>query len=82
MLRRRQVERELGVSRSAIYRQMLDGVLPRPVKVAPKRVGWIRAEVDAVCQARIAGASHDALRILVTQLQRDRKGPLRTEVGQ
>jgi prophage regulatory protein len=34
-----------GLSKSAIYRQIQSQSFPRPVKIAPKSVAWVEAEV-------------------------------------
>ena len=41
LLRRREVEKITGISRSSIYRLMPDGEFPRPVKVGPAAVGHV-----------------------------------------
>lgn len=40
ILRRPEVERLTGLSRSTIYRMMADGEFPKPVKLTRKSVGW------------------------------------------
>jgi prophage regulatory protein len=40
MLRRRDVERATGLSRSTIYDLMARGEFPRPIKLAARAVGW------------------------------------------
>ncbi|WP_111559711.1 MULTISPECIES: AlpA family transcriptional regulator [Paracoccus] len=40
ILRRPEVERLTGLSRSTIYRLMADGEFPKPVKLTRKAVGW------------------------------------------
>ena len=45
MLRRGEVERRLGVSRSWIYAAMDRGEFPRPIKIGPQAVRWRIADL-------------------------------------
>lgn len=47
LLRRREVEREVGLSRTSIYDYMKAGKFPRPIEIAPHTVRWIASEVEA-----------------------------------
>jgi prophage regulatory protein len=52
LLRRRQVEAEIGLSRSSIYRMMelpeADPLhLPRPLRIGRRAVAWPRSSIDA-----------------------------------
>ena len=62
-----------GLSRSTIYAQISKGLLPRPVSLGARAVGWPADEVEAVSRARIAGHSDDAIEQLVTEMQRARQ---------
>ena len=46
ILRRKQVEREVGLSRSSIYQRIKDGTFPAPVKLGLRAVGWRVADID------------------------------------
>ncbi len=46
ILRRKQVEHAVGLSRSTIYQRMKDGTFPRPVRLGPGSVGWRVADID------------------------------------
>ena len=54
LLRRTDVERITGLSRSALYQKVKDGEFPRQVKISDNAVGWVAAEVNAWVEARIA----------------------------
>lgn len=54
ILRRRQVEAQTGLSRSAIYEGVFQGTFPRPIHIGTRAVGWLAEEVDAWIAARIA----------------------------
>ncbi len=52
LLRRREVERITGVSRSSIYRLMQDSDFPRPVRIGPGAVRWKASEIMAWIDSR------------------------------
>jgi prophage regulatory protein len=45
ILRRADVERATGLSRSTIYELMAAGGFPKPVPLTPRSVGWIEADI-------------------------------------
>ncbi|QQX83737.1 AlpA family transcriptional regulator [Cupriavidus necator] len=47
ILRRKQVERETGLSRSTIYQRIKDKTFPPAVQLGPRAVGWRRGDIDA-----------------------------------
>lgn len=59
ILRRRQVEAIIGLSRSAIYERMdpscpyFDPTFPKPIRLGGKSVGWIESEIQAWLQGRL-----------------------------
>lgn len=57
LLRRPDVETLTGLSRSAIYRKMLDGTFPRPIQLTLRSVRWPESQVQAWIQEQIAKAS-------------------------
>ena len=52
LLRRREVERITGLSRSSIYRLKQDGDFPRPVRVGPSAVRWKESDIAAWLESR------------------------------
>lgn len=52
LLRRREVERITGMSRSSIYRLMQEGEFPRPVRVGPAAVRWRASDIMAWIDSR------------------------------
>lgn len=52
LLRRREVELEVGLSRSSIYRLMDQGMFPRPVQTAERAVRWPSYVIDAWKRSR------------------------------
>ena len=51
LLRRREVERQTGLSRSAIYARMTRGEFPRPVRLGPNSVAWRASDIAAWVEA-------------------------------
>ena len=47
ILRRKQVERRTGLSRSTIYLRIHEGTFPRPIKLGARAVGWLDNEIEA-----------------------------------
>jgi len=60
-------------SRASLYDDIARGVFTKPVKFGGRCAGWPDDEVDAIINARIAGADDDAIRILVERLHEARK---------
>lgn len=53
ILRRREVERRTGLSRSSIYALVADGSFPEPIKLSKHAVGWIETEINSWLDGRI-----------------------------
>ncbi|AIO36084.1 prophage CP4-57 regulatory family protein [Burkholderia cenocepacia] len=47
ILRRKQVELTVGLSRSTIYQRIRDGTFPRPVSLGGRMVGWRASDIEA-----------------------------------
>ena len=55
IIRRREVEQTVGLSRSAIYRRIAEGSFPRPIPISGGRaVGWLASEVQEFCARCVA----------------------------
>ena len=55
-------------SGATVWRNVADGTVPSPVKLAAQVTAWLTEEIEAVEKARIAGCSDDQVRDLVRQL--------------
>ena len=51
----RRVLEQTSLSRSTLYREVASGRFPKPHKLSPGRVGWLRSKVNAWIAARAAG---------------------------
>jgi predicted DNA-binding transcriptional regulator AlpA len=47
IMRRDEVERETGMSRSTIYKRIKDGTFPAPLKIGPGSIGWRVSDIEA-----------------------------------
>lgn len=52
ILRRPEVERRTGLSRSTIYAAVGKGDFPAPVRITKRAVGWREADIDQWIQTR------------------------------
>jgi len=53
ILRRKQVEARIGLSRSTIYERIKAGTFPAPISLGAKSVGWIESEIEAWLSSQI-----------------------------
>ena len=67
-------------SRTTIYKNIQLGLFTRPIVIGQRSVGWLDAEVNAICAARVAGMSEDQIRALVVQLHERRLNETKTLV--
>ena len=54
LLTRKDVVRLTRLSRASIERYHRDGRFPKPVKLGPNRVAWLKSEVDSWIADRVA----------------------------
>jgi len=54
LLRLPQVKARTGLSRSEIYRRVIAGNFPAPVKLGERASAWPEHEISAWCLARVA----------------------------
>ena len=62
-----------GKSRSTIYDEIAKGLIPQPISLGGRAIGFPESEIDALIRARIAGKTDDDIRQLVTDLVAARK---------
>jgi prophage regulatory protein len=46
ILRRSQVEQEVGLKRSTIYQRMHEGTFPRSIRLGERAVGWRASDIE------------------------------------
>jgi prophage regulatory protein len=47
ILRRKQVQDRVGLSRSTIYLRVAEGTFPKPFSLGGRAVGWLEAEIES-----------------------------------
>ena len=78
ILRLPQVIENIGLARSTIYLRIEQGLLPKPVSLGGKAVGWPASEISQINAARIAGKSNEEIKNLVAELENQRGKERRT----
>lgn len=53
ILRRKQVEKRTGLSRSTIYLRIQEGSFPKPISLGARAVGWLENEIQEWLTERI-----------------------------
>jgi prophage regulatory protein len=54
LLRRKEVERKTGLSRSTIYANMALGTFPKTIKIGRRAVAWAESDIDDWMHERIS----------------------------
>ena len=54
ILRRHEVESQIGLSRSSIYQMMSDGDFPLPIKLGKRAVGWRQQDLNEWLSNRVS----------------------------
>jgi len=56
IIRRREVQRTTGLSRSSLYRLIAAGSFPSSIQLSANAVGWLEAEISAWIAGRVAAS--------------------------
>ena len=56
ILRRKQVEKRTGLSRSTIYAKIATGEFPAPIALGARAVGWVESDINSWIESRIASS--------------------------
>ena len=56
ILRRKQVEKRVGLSRSTIYAKIAAGEFPAPIALSARAVGWLESDIIAWIESRITSS--------------------------
>ncbi|GAB1145549.1 helix-turn-helix transcriptional regulator [Shewanella algae] len=76
-IRKPTVLARLGLSKSAFYERLNMGLLPPPIALGNRAVGWIEHEINIVLNAMATGISDGELITLIQQLIAKRKQNLK-----
>lgn len=63
----------LALPKSSFYAHIEEGLLPPPIRLGKRSVGWLESEINAVIRARIQNQSDDEIKALVQQQIRKRR---------
>ena len=76
ILRNPDLQSTFGLSKSSIRNRILDGLIPPPISLGYRAVGWLESECLSVLSAMAAGKSKDQIKHLVLDLVKQRKESL------
>jgi prophage regulatory protein len=62
-----------GLKRSTYYKQVEEGLWPKPVRLGLRASAWPVRELEIICKHRIAGAEDGEIRRIVSKLSEERK---------
>jgi len=62
ILRLKDIQRRLSLSRSAIYSRMAAGDFPQPIQLGPRAIGWRQADIDAWLESRTRQSHNQAVK--------------------
>lgn len=73
ILRKSDVLALTNLSKSTLYNRIKDRLMPPPISLGARAVGFIAYEIEAVIQAMIAEQTPDQIKQLVSELIKQRK---------
>ena len=73
IIRKPKAIERLGLSKSTLHARINAGLLPPPVSLGARAVGFIEHEIQAVLGAIIAGKSSEQIKALVNDLVAQRQ---------
>ena len=79
--RRPDVLNQFGYSRSVFYERISSGLMPPPISLGSRAVGYLAHELDAVLSYMVAGKDNKEIKTLIKRLLNDRKNALTTSGG-
>jgi prophage regulatory protein len=62
VLRLKDLQRRLPLSRSAIYSRMAAGDFPPPIQLGPRAIGWRQTDIDAWVESRTRQSPNRAVK--------------------
>lgn len=68
ILRRPETQTIFGLAKGTIRNRIIDGLLPPPIDLGGRAVGWIESECLTVLDAMISGKSPQQIKALVQEL--------------
>ena len=71
--RRPEVLNRFGIGNTCLHNRIKQGLMPPPIPLGGRAVGWLEHELDQVLAAMVAGKSQDHIKALVGHLVDQRK---------
>jgi prophage regulatory protein len=66
--RKPEVIKRLGISKTTFHNRINQKLLPPPVSLGNRAVGYLQHEIDTVLAAMVAGKKESDIQVLVTEL--------------
>ncbi|WP_016955803.1 helix-turn-helix transcriptional regulator [Catenovulum agarivorans] len=73
IIRKAAVLERLCISHSSLYRSINEGLLPPPINLGARSVGWLEHEIYTVMYAMVKEYSKEDIQAIVKQLVKDRE---------
>jgi prophage regulatory protein len=73
ILRKPEVIKMAGFSKSTLYNRIQQGLWPKPISLGFRAIGFVQSECEAVLKAMIAEQSPEQIKTLVQELIAQRK---------
>jgi prophage regulatory protein len=74
IIKQPQLLKQFAFSKSTLFTQINQGLMPKPISLGSRAVGYLQHEVDSVLFARIAGKNNEQIKELVKSLMAKRNG--------
>lgn len=71
--RRPEVLSRFGFGNTCLHHRIKQGLMPPPIHLTARTVGWLEHELDAVLAAIVAGKSDEHIKSLIIELVDQRK---------
>lgn len=71
--RKPQVLNQFGIGKTTLHSRIQEGLMPPPIILSKRSVGWLSNELDQTLKFMIAGKSHDDIRALISHMIEQRK---------
>jgi len=66
--------KQFAFSKSTLFSQINQGLMPKPISLGSRAVGYLQHELDAILLARVQGKSDPQIKELVQELLAKRNG--------
>ncbi len=73
IIRKPEVLQQFGFSRSTLYLRINNGLIPPPISLGGRAVGWLSNEIDSTLNAMVAGKTETEIKALIVELVELRK---------